>query len=99
MNTKEVVITKARRGWSVNEVFHWEGFPANEGSRHDDTLAWAVFNAADSAARHGMVVTSVMINGEKPTRAKLVKLIGKIANGVLDYTRAPAIASLAKEIR
>ncbi|MBW2560192.1 MAG: hypothetical protein JRE40_04965 [Deltaproteobacteria bacterium] len=98
MNTKKVIITKASNGWSVKELFHWEGWPVNEGNRHEDTLAWAVFNATDSAARHKMVITSITINGEKPTRAKLEKLIGKVANGLLEHTRVPAIASLAEEI-
>jgi len=98
MNTKKVIITKASNGWSVKEIFQWAGFPVTEGNRHEDTLAWAVFNVANSAARNKMVITSITINGEKPTRAKLKKLIGEVANGVLEHTRVPAVASLAEEI-
>ena len=97
-NTKDVIIKKAQRGWSVKEIFYWDGFLPNEGERNDDTLAWAVFNAADSAARHNMTITSITINGEYADRARLTKLIGEIASGALDYSFIPAVGSLSKAI-
>ena len=98
MNTKEVFITKGPRGWSVKEIFRWEGFPENEGYRNDISLAWAVFNAADSAARHGMIITDVWFGAEKATRDQLVKLIKKVTRKSLKYAQAPAIASLGRRI-
>ena len=98
VGTKEVFITKAQYGWSVKEIFHWEGFPSNEGNKGEHSLAWAVFNAADAAARQEMTITSVEIKGVKASRQQLIKLISKIASGMLEYARMPSTASLGEEV-
>ena len=98
MNTKEVFIMKGQRGWAVKEIFQWEGFPKNEGYRSEITLAWAVFDAADSAARHGMTITKVWFGEQEASRTELVRLIEKVTSDSLQFARVPAIASFGRGI-
>lgn len=80
----ELNITKSKRGWSIENIMYWEGWP-NPAYTYsgESTLAIALWSNLDC---EGVEVSKVTVKGRELTPAEIYSIIEKaLAKSTLAY--------------